>query len=616
MPVLNYHRLKPDSQALVINTLLIILTTALLTGGLAYADTLDDELKKIEEKIEQKEKEYKSTSKKLSEVKELADSVAQKIAQLSSQLTTTQWEINSLQMDINQMEEELEKLEQILEERHQTLEEKILVRNTVIRNYSKRGILNDLEIFLRVLPLTRNLSGFQYSTYHYIFEKTYTTDMIALIGSINQEIADYEREKKEAEELKTGLEASQQSLLALRSQLAVQQQGEQEVLGGLESEKDSLEGSLSDLARVISELTSEQQRILAARSGEFSASLADGIDTDDPRTSIHFNPGFSPAFAAFSYGAYTHRNGMSQYGAKGRAEAGQSYRDIIKFYYDEGVREVSDFPSKLKVDGYGELDFQYYLYGLAEMPHTWPKEALRAQAIAARTYAYRYYKADKSICTTQSCQVFLQSKADNPPSEWKAAVDDTKNMIISGDTHAMYSSTTGGYINGIGWDVAGSWPNDAYERLAGSPWFFKAWFTQTYNRNSSTCNFPHPWLTAEEMADILNAYVLLKSGVGTSRILPETINKCPIGGMSGDPYSKTELRNRAADQGISFTRVTNVTSVMFGTGRTNSVTFSTDSGSYTVDGQLFMRAFNLRAPGYIAIKYTPDNKAIYSIEVK
>ena len=28
--------------------------------------------------------------------------------------------------------------------------------------------------------------------------------------------------------------------------------------------------------------------------------------------------------------------------------------------------------------------------GIAEMPSTWPTEALKAQAIAARTYAYRY----------------------------------------------------------------------------------------------------------------------------------------------------------------------------------------------------------------------------------
>ena len=35
----------------------------------------------------------------------------------------------------------------------------------------------------------------------------------------------------------------------------------------------------------------------------------------------------------------------------------------------------------------GELTMQQYLYGLDEMPHSWPAEALKSQAVAARSYA-------------------------------------------------------------------------------------------------------------------------------------------------------------------------------------------------------------------------------------
>ena len=35
----------------------------------------------------------------------------------------------------------------------------------------------------------------------------------------------------------------------------------------------------------------------------------------------------------------------------------------------------------------GEMTMQQYLYGLAEVPHTWPAEALKSQAVAARSYA-------------------------------------------------------------------------------------------------------------------------------------------------------------------------------------------------------------------------------------
>jgi len=67
-----------------------------------------------------------------------------------------------------------------------------------------------------------------------------------------------------------------------------------------------------------------------------------------------------------------------------------------------------------------------YLMGIAEMPSSWHKEALKAQAVAARTYAYRYKESGQAICTTQACQVFSQSKADSSPADWRQAVEETR----------------------------------------------------------------------------------------------------------------------------------------------------------------------------------------------
>jgi hypothetical protein len=46
------------------------------------------------------------------------------------------------------------------------------------------------------------------------------------------------------------------------------------------------------------------------------------------------------------------------------------------------------------------------------------------------------------------------------------------------------------------------------------PWFYKAWYTKSYSDNNS-CEHPHPWLSEKEMADILNAYVVVYTN-GTS----------------------------------------------------------------------------------------------------
>ena len=117
------------------------------------------------------------------------------------------------------------------------------------------------------------------------------------------------------------------------------------------------------------------------------------------------------------------------------------------------------------------------------------------------------------------------------------------------------------------------------------------------------------------MADILNAYVLLKAGKNTSRVLPETINDCPIAGMSGDPYDKDELRDKAesVDSNAGYENVTGVKDIKYNDGRTTTLTFITDKGEKQVDGQLFAEAFNIRAPGYTAIKHTPDSKALFNI---
>ena len=83
---------------------------------------------------------------------------------------------------------------------------------------------------------------------------------------------------------------------------------------------------------------------------------------------------------------------MSQYGAKGRAQDGQNYEEILKFYYKTDVEEKDNFPDTIRVAGQGEMGFSDYLYGIAEMPSDWPQDALKAQAIAARTYAYGFAK--------------------------------------------------------------------------------------------------------------------------------------------------------------------------------------------------------------------------------
>ncbi|MDP9067109.1 MAG: SpoIID/LytB domain-containing protein [Actinomycetota bacterium] len=104
------------------------------------------------------------------------------------------------------------------------------------------------------------------------------------------------------------------------------------------------------------------------------------------------------------------------------------------------------------------LSLESYLLGLAEVPSTWPAEALKAQAVAARTYAL-YTLAqprggsaaiyDFDICASVECQVYTGADVGTPllGDRWHAAVASTKGQAVlyrGQPILARYHSTSGG----------------------------------------------------------------------------------------------------------------------------------------------------------------------------
>ena len=582
-------KISTKNTLMLLASIFFIIFSFVSTNPLiAYAK---DECKDISDKEDQLEcyaKKEEETRKKLESTKSKIDETLNTITQLSSQLSVTQSQLNGVQNNIDETQKLLEEINENLEDRNIKLSDKINFRNKLLRNYSKKNILSELELFF-----TENrsgLSGFQLSSFIYAFNKATSEETLAIIGNLNSEIRQFEENKKESEELKLELEKAQANLIAIKNNLAIKKVSEEEEKEELEEKAEGYEEELEKL----------QSKILALKYSEEGGTVGDyeGSSSKTP------DPPFSGrAFAAFSFGAYTHYNGMSQYGAKARADEGQDYKKIIKFYYGEDVKEKDDFPSKICVEGYGEMDYQKYLYGLAEMPSTWDSDALKAQAIAARSYAYRRTKNGGCICTTQSCQVFSKSKSDKPPSEWKEAVDKTNKMIIGGDTgktgYGWYSSTTGGYVNIGGWDAKdgfkGWQDGKAYEKI--SPWFYKAWYTKSYS-DGSTCDHPHPWLKESEMADILNSYVVYTKGSSSEKGHITPRSDC----WGGDPYSLDEMAEKADKYGNKYTSVSSVDVTVSSGGYTSTVTFQTNKGSVSFDGPTLKTVFNLRAPGYLAIR--------------
>ena len=105
-----------------------------------------------------------------------------------------------------------------------------------------------------------------------------------------------------------------------------------------------------------------------------------------------------------------------------------------------------------------DVGLQDYVKGIAEVSSSWPTEALRAQAIAARTYALNQkastapspWKANGAdICNTDSCQVYvgLAKTQGQDGDAWAAAVDDTAGQVLlykGRPIFAQYSASNGG----------------------------------------------------------------------------------------------------------------------------------------------------------------------------
>jgi stage II sporulation protein D len=114
------------------------------------------------------------------------------------------------------------------------------------------------------------------------------------------------------------------------------------------------------------------------------------------------------------------------------------------------------------------MTVEEYVRGISEVPSSWPREALGAQAIAARTYGYwRIAGALRTGCacdvyTSTADQVYIGWDKEAAPQgdRWTQAVAATERSVATygGDPiYAAYSSSSGGYTE----NIERVWPGSA-----------------------------------------------------------------------------------------------------------------------------------------------------------
>lgn len=135
---------------------------------------------------------------------------------------------------------------------------------------------------------------------------------------------------------------------------------------------------------------------------------------------------------------------------------------------------------ELRIDAQGRIrpvnwvEIESYLLGVVPSelgPDVWPQlEALKAQAVAARTYAFanlgQFDEDGFDLCATPRCQVYGGASAEHPLSD--RAVAATRGEILTYDGKpiaALYTATCGGHTE----DAAEIFPEQAAPYLKGVP---------------------------------------------------------------------------------------------------------------------------------------------------
>ena len=190
-----------------------------------------------------------------------------------------------------------------------------------------------------------------------------------------------------------------------------------------------------------------------------------------------------------------------------------------------------------------------YLWGIGEVPSSWPLAALQAQAIASRTYALAKSLKIRSACSCHlygsiSDQSFVGFSKESEAfygQFWKSAVDSTVGQIITYDglpITAYFTSSTGGVTEtsehawGTATPFTQSVPDSASADIALNPRF------ATWSRQITQSVIAAAFL----LPDVLSLQVLSLNPAGTVELIQATSSKGVTATLTGETFrSRSKL---------------------------------------------------------------------------
>jgi len=191
-----------------------------------------------------------------------------------------------------------------------------------------------------------------------------------------------------------------------------------------------------------------------------------------PDATFRLEPSDTGGMRIYKNGNLVNKDGRRVFGSPTRAifvrytkQGSMVHVDDKNISYTYGRLEVGSYQSSSCSAGFClrlviKLPMQKYLYGLGEVPSSWPEAALRSQAIAGRTYAYEKilrlgqhrFPCDCAVYDSVIDQAYIGDGKRTGSGiywdDWKGAVDGTNGEVIlhnGSPIQALYSSSSGGH---------------------------------------------------------------------------------------------------------------------------------------------------------------------------
>ena len=229
--------------------------------------------------------------------------------------------------------------------------------------------------------------------------------------------------------------------------------------------------------------------------------------------------------------------------------------------YRHGKLEIRQLSKALNVLGVLRVNSEY-LPGIAEMPASWQKGALRAQAIASRTYAYRNLGSLKSACACNvydevTSQRFLGWSHENASgsSPWRQAVAATQNVSGSSVKSAKVVTYKGSLINAVYSPSSGGKTNSAAEVWGSSVPYLKS-RDDSVAKSKAAGNPYASWTATLKQSTAANAFglkdvrtiVVTRTGSGLVKTAKATSTNGQTSSLTG-----AQLRSKLGLRSATFT---------------------------------------------------------------